>query len=159
MLTHAEEPETPPTTTAAPAEESTTTEASQPATTTTASSTTASTSAGGASSAPEAPAAENAGSPGLSKAAQIGIGVGVGAVALALLAVAACVFIRNRRKQHAPSSPGDRFKISHPMPNPEHDNTYNRGNSADYDFDASELEAKSQRYEDMLPRQQPRQMV
>lgn len=53
----------------------------------------------------------------------------------------------------------NRYKISQPMPNSEHAYTYNNNNS-EYDIGAgSELESKSRRYEDMLPREEPRQMV
>jgi hypothetical protein len=49
----------------------------------------------------------------------------------------------------------DRFKISQPMPSDEHAYTHN--NNSEYDI--GDLEMKSRRYEDMLPREEPRQMV
>ena len=77
---------------------------------------------------------------------------------LALLAVGAFFFLRNRRAKQSPSM-NNRFKISHPMPNSDHAYTYSHNNS-EYDIGGgSELESKSRRYEDMLPREEPRQMV
>ncbi|KAK4240066.1 hypothetical protein C8A03DRAFT_31812 [Achaetomium macrosporum] len=99
----------------------------------------------------------DSGSSGLSEAAKIGIGVGIGAAVIALLAVTACVFLRKRRAERAAATKLDRFKISHPMPSDEHAYTHNNG--SEYDIGSGELEMKSRRYEDMLPRQQPRQMV
>jgi hypothetical protein len=75
---------------------------------------------------------------------------------IALLALVACVFLRKRRARQEPTRI-DRFKISHPMPSEEH--AYTRDNNSDYDIGSGDLEMKSRRYEDMLPRQQPRQMV
>jgi hypothetical protein len=75
---------------------------------------------------------------------------------LALLAVAACIFLRKRRARQAPTQM-DRFQISQPMPSDEHAYTHN--NNSDYDIGSGDLEMKSRRYEDMLPREEPRQMV
>ncbi|KAK4098384.1 hypothetical protein N658DRAFT_568756 [Parathielavia hyrcaniae] len=93
---------------------------------------------------------------GLSEAAKIGVGVGVGAAVIAILALVACVFLRKRRaRQLGPRT--DRFKISHPAPSDAA--SYTRDNNSDHDDGSGALEMKSRRYEDMLPRQQPRQMV
>jgi len=43
------------------------------------------------------------------------------------------------------------------MPSDEHAYTHN--NNSDYDIGSGDLEMKSRRYEDMLPREEPRQMV
>lgn len=114
-------------------------------------------SAAGSASTSEAPEAAGGASSGLSEAAKIGIGIGVTAVVIALLAVAACLFLRKRRGGGQPTMPNHRYKISAPMPSSEHAYTHN--NTSEYDIGDGELEMKSHRYEDMLPRQQPRQMV
>ncbi|KAK4120078.1 hypothetical protein N657DRAFT_580352 [Parathielavia appendiculata] len=93
---------------------------------------------------------------GLTEAAKIGVGVGVAAAVIAILALVACVFLRKRRARQL-SARTDRFKISHPMPSDEH--SYTRDNNSNHDIGSGDLEMKSRRYEDMLPRQQPRQMV
>jgi hypothetical protein len=90
---------------------------------------------------------------GLGEAAKIGIGVGISAVVIGLAAVVAWFMLR-RRRENKTSARIDRFKISHPMPNSEHAQTYNNA-----EYDIGDLEMKSQRYEDMLPRTEPRQMV
>jgi hypothetical protein len=113
----------------------------------------ASTSAAGAAATSDS--SEDAGPAGITEAAKIGIGIGVTAAVLALLAVAACIFLRKRRARQAPTQM-DRFKISQPMPSDEHAYTHN--NNSDYDI-GGDLEMKSRRYEDMLPREEPRQMV
>ena len=97
----------------------------------------------------------------MSEAAKIGVGVGVGAVVIALVAVAVCLFMRRRTNQSPPPA-FDRYKISHPMPSNEL--AYTQNNNSEYDIgraSAGELEMKSYRYEDMLPRQQqvPREVV
>ncbi|KAL2260245.1 hypothetical protein VTK26DRAFT_5827 [Humicola hyalothermophila] len=126
--------------------------------TTAASTQTSSASASHAAATSEAPEA-SPGESGLSQAAKIGIGIGAGAALLALLGVGAFLFFRTRRSKQVPPSMSNRYKISHPMPNQEHAYTYNQNNS-EYDIGASsELESKSRRYEDMLPREEPRQMV
>ncbi|KAL2265040.1 hypothetical protein VTJ83DRAFT_7550 [Remersonia thermophila] len=100
----------------------------------------------------EEPSEEPA-SGGLGEAAKIGIGVGVSAVVIALAAVVAWFMLRRRRDSSPPAS---RFNISGPMPNSEHAHTYHTNNS---EYDIGDLEMKSRRYEDMLPREEPRQMV
>jgi hypothetical protein len=92
---------------------------------------------------------------GLSTTAKIGIGAGVGGGALLLIIIAAIVLCRRKR-----SKPLGR-QISNPLPGsgrykhltpPPRTYAFNEKNT-------SELEMTSRRYEDMLPRQQPRQMV
>jgi hypothetical protein len=65
--------------------------------------------------------------------------------------------LRKRRANQPSQAQLDRFKISHPMPSDEHAYTHN--NNSDYDIGSGDLEMKSRRYEDMLPREEPRQMV
>ncbi|KAL2149043.1 hypothetical protein VTH82DRAFT_1729 [Thermothelomyces myriococcoides] len=119
----------------------------------TTSSSTTSTTSSSTSATATSEAAEDSGSGGISSAGKIGIGVGVAAAVIALAAVAACLMLRRRQ---APAPP--KFKISHPMPSNEYGYTSNNRTS-DYDIGSNELEMKSQRYEDMLPRTEPRQMV
>ncbi|KAL2126276.1 hypothetical protein VTI74DRAFT_1271 [Chaetomium olivicolor] len=119
-----------------------------------ATSATSTSSSAGAAATSEAPAAT--GSSGLNEAAKIGIGVGCGAAVIAILALVACIFLRKRRARELPPAGIDRYKISQPMPSDEHAYTHN--NNSEYDIGGlSELEMKSRRYEDMLPRQQPQQ--
>jgi hypothetical protein len=117
---------------------------------------TGTTSAESSAATSEVPAAASD-SAGLSEAAKIGIGVGVGAVVIAAAAVVACLMLRKRRESQGPPPGIDRFKISHPMPSDEHAYTHN--NNSEYDIGGGDLEMKSRRYEDMLPREEPRQMV
>lgn len=78
---------------------------------------------------------------------------------LALLAVGVFFIMRNRRAKQLPPSMSTRYKISQPMPNSDYSQTYSHNNS-EYDIGGgNELESKSRRYEDMLPREEPRQMV
>ncbi|KAL2186871.1 hypothetical protein L209DRAFT_683890 [Thermothelomyces heterothallicus CBS 203.75] len=97
-------------------------------------------------------AAKGSASTGISEAGKIGIGIGVAAVVIGLAAVAACFMLRKRQATQPP-----KFKISHPMPSNEY--AYTNNNHSDNDIGSSELEMKSRRYEDMLPRTEPRQMV
>ncbi|KAL1836142.1 hypothetical protein VTJ49DRAFT_5540 [Mycothermus thermophilus] len=100
------------------------------------------------------PPSEEPTSDGLGEAAKIGIGVGISAVVIAMAAVFAWFMLRRRRESRPP--PASRFNISGPMPNSEHAHTYHSNNS---EYDIGDLEMKSRRYEDMLPREEPRQMV
>ena len=93
---------------------------------------------------------------GLTRAAKVGIGVGACAAFLAFLGLAGFFYFRSRRAPEEPAT-NLRYKISGPMPNAEHQQTYNIRNS-EYDI-GNELEANSRRYEDMLPREKPREMV
>jgi hypothetical protein len=78
---------------------------------------------------------------------------------VAAAAIGVCFFLRKRRQPPPPAF--DRYKISHPMPSDEHAYTHNNNSEYDIGSASGELEMKSYRYEDMLPRQQqqPRQMV
>ncbi|KAK0732980.1 hypothetical protein B0T26DRAFT_2343 [Lasiosphaeria miniovina] len=106
----------------------------------------------------------------LTTPAKIGIGVGavLGVAALSVLAVYAILRRRQkRRQQQLPQlqqrKPGNaslhsQIKISDPLPGSgrsyAHDPHYQH-----HENGAGELEMKSHRYEDMLPRQKPRHMV
>ena len=95
---------------------------------------------------------------GMTTSAKIGVGVGVTAAIAALLG--AGVFFLLRRRQNSRNIPGPKhWKISEPMPSPmsRHYNNDEFGQS--YETGLSDLEMKSRRYEDMVPRQKPRQMV
>ena len=101
---------------------------------------------------------ENAGS-GLSDSAKIAIGVGVGgAAALAIIAIALIIGRRRRRRQphfgrrisnHMLDSGSQDYQVPPPA----------KIHAMFMDKNRSELEMTSRRYEDMLPRQQPRQMI
>ncbi|KAM7184970.1 hypothetical protein V8F33_012673 [Rhypophila sp. PSN 637] len=93
---------------------------------------------------------------GLPVAAKAGIGIGAGAAAVAIFGLVAWVLARQRRSKRANGfSSKHMIKISDPAPGGGRafagDNHYETG--------LSELEMKSRRYEDMVPRQQPRHMV
>ncbi|KAK3348424.1 hypothetical protein B0H65DRAFT_175317 [Neurospora tetraspora] len=99
---------------------------------------------------------------GLSKGAKAGIGAGIGVGSLVLLITLALVLFRKR------STPKDHIKISDPVAGGRHyaSDPYSHNNfSRDTShggitiMSENELEMKSRRYEDMLPRQQPRNMV
>ena len=95
----------------------------------------------------------------MTTAAKIGVGVGVTAAIAAL--IGAGVFFLLRRRQNSRNIGGAKhWKISEPMPSPSqrhYDNNDDFGHS--YETGLSDLEMKSRRYEDMVPRQKPRQMV
>ncbi|EHK25064.1 uncharacterized protein TRIVIDRAFT_61772 [Trichoderma virens Gv29-8] len=83
---------------------------------------------------------------GLSQGAAIGIGVGVAGGVIAIALVGAFFFLKNRSRTH------DSFDISQPPP------SSGRGQGA-FEKYSNDLELVSNRYEDMIPRQQPRAMV
>ncbi|KAI6359781.1 hypothetical protein MCOR25_006953 [Pyricularia grisea] len=158
----------PPTSTPAPtttAASTTPSSTAAPAVTTTSSSSTSSstitsstTSTSATSSATAAPAASEKSAEGLSSTARIGIAAGGAVAALGLIGVLVCVFL-HRRNQRRDNDQTRRLKISEPMPGAGrtyagdhfHDK-YQSNSPSDVDF-------KSRRYEDMLPRQTPRNMV
>ncbi|KAF4778288.1 hypothetical protein HER10_EVM0002622 [Colletotrichum scovillei] len=84
---------------------------------------------------------------GLSSSAKIGIGVGAG---VGVLAIALALWLLIRRPKNRAKS----MQISGPMPGSGRD--YTGGFIGMKDKNHSELEMKSRRYEDMLPRQSPR---
>ncbi|KAF3055412.1 hypothetical protein J3E69DRAFT_365964 [Trichoderma sp. SZMC 28015] len=112
-----------------------------PTTTSAASSTSVSTSS---PTSTETSAAAPAG--GLSQGAAIGIGVGVAGGVVAIAFAGVFFFLKNRSRTH------DSFDISAPPP------SSGRGQGA-FEKYSNDLELVSNRYEDMVPRQQPRAMV
>ena len=87
------------------------------------------------------------------------IGLGVGLTVIAVAVVAGIIFFLLRRRQQNKRVPagGKHWKISEPMPT-NHGRAYAQDNHS-YETGLSELEMKSRRYEDMVPRQKPRHMV
>ncbi|KAK1997216.1 hypothetical protein LX36DRAFT_82624 [Colletotrichum falcatum] len=102
-------------------------------------------------SAPDA-GAENQSSEavGLSTPAKIGIGVGAGA---GIFAIALALWLLIRR----PKTQFRAMQISGPMPGSGRD--YTGGIIGMKDRNHSELDARSKRYEDMVPRQSPRRLI
>ena len=101
---------------------------------------------------------------GLSTGAKAGIGAGIGVGSLVMLITLALVIFRKR------NSPKNHIKISDPVAGGRHyaSDPYNHNNFSRTTSQSgggitimseNELEMKSRRYEDMLPRQQPRNMV
>lgn len=93
---------------------------------------------------------------GLTTAAKAGIGIGATAAVAALAGLAFWLVILQRRNKRANGfSSKHMIKISDPAPGG------GRSFAGDHHYETglSELEMKSRRYEDMIPRQQPRHMV
>lgn len=95
---------------------------------------------------------------GLSSAAEVGIGVGIGAAVLAVAVLVGCIFLKSRRRKEELRRRGQSVEITQPFPGggrpfPSADNSSIREKN-NYD-----LELMSHRYEDMVPRQVPRNMV
>ncbi|KAK0616525.1 hypothetical protein B0T14DRAFT_523326 [Immersiella caudata] len=67
------------------------------------------------------------------------------------------MLLRRRQNKHDIGAATKNWKISEPMP--VSGRAYGHDYSNSYETGLSELEMKSRRYEDMLPRQVPRQMV
>ncbi|KAH0491516.1 hypothetical protein TgHK011_002944 [Trichoderma gracile] len=122
-------------------------ETSPPATTTSADSSTAVVSTTSTPTASEtSEAAPAAGGSGLSHGAAIGIGLGVAIAVVGIGLAAAFWFLKGRSRTH------DSFDISQPPPSSGH------GQGA-FEKYSNDIEMVSNRYEDMVPRQQPRAMV
>ncbi|EFX03234.1 cfem domain containing protein [Grosmannia clavigera kw1407] len=86
----------------------------------------------------------------LSGGAKAGIGIGAAVAVVAVIgAIAAFMLSRKQRNRDHTGA----YKISDPTPGP------GRNFAEDHDSGMSELELKSRRYEDMVPRQVPRNMV
>ncbi|KAG6110876.1 hypothetical protein E4U31_005183 [Claviceps sp. LM219 group G6] len=101
-------------------------------------------------------------SPGLSHAAVAGIGVGIGAAVLGLAGVVICALMKGRSKK--PGRNADRVAISKPMPAagrtyPNRDDQYRGGRDGSFEKYGPDIEMTANRYEDMVPRTQPRTMV
>ncbi|TFA98080.1 hypothetical protein CCMA1212_010107 [Trichoderma ghanense] len=122
-------------------------ETSPPATTTSADSSTSVVSTTATPTASEtSEAAPAAGGSGLSQGAAIGIGLGVAIAVVGIGLAAGFWFLKNRSRPH------DSFDISQPPPSSGH------GQGA-FEKYSNDIEMVSNRYEDMVPRQQPRAMV
>ncbi|KAM0744782.1 hypothetical protein ACQRIT_000166 [Beauveria bassiana] len=97
-------------------------------------------------------------SSGITSGAAAGIGIGVAIVVVAVAVIAFCLF-RNRKKQAAPRHS---IEISKPLPGsgPTYPTRDERDRDRDsYDKYGHDIEMTSHRYEDMIPSQQPRNMV
>ncbi|PHH71547.1 hypothetical protein CDD80_5143 [Ophiocordyceps camponoti-rufipedis] len=82
----------------------------------------------------------------------IGIGIGVGAAVIALAGVVICFLLRGRKQ-----SPRHSIEISKPLPGSGRAYAGRERNS--FEKQGNDIEMTSHRYEDMVPRQQPRTMV
>ncbi|KAM3451736.1 hypothetical protein MY5147_008772 [Beauveria neobassiana] len=97
-------------------------------------------------------------SSGITSGAAAGIGIGVAIVVVAVAVIAFCL-LRNRKKQAAPRHS---IEISKPLPGsgPTYPTRDERDRDRDsYDKYGHDIEMTSHRYEDMIPSQQPRNMV
>ncbi|KAI1203274.1 hypothetical protein F5X97DRAFT_127767 [Nemania serpens] len=146
-------------------------------------STTSSISSPAATSAPAATSNTEAATTGLSTAVKAGIGAGVGAAALAAIIIAVCVCLRRRQRTES-ANRVRKYKISEPMSKSDHQFTNDIGraeaglpkpiittHAAHVDTaglpnsptslysNSSDLESHARRYEDMMPRTQPRTMI
>ncbi|OAA38014.1 hypothetical protein BBO_07394 [Beauveria brongniartii RCEF 3172] len=104
------------------------------------------------------PASSPVPSSGITSGAAAGIGIGVAIVVVAVAVIAFCL-LRNRKKQAAPRHS---IEISKPLPGsgptyPTRDGPERDRDS--YDKYGHDIEMTSHRYEDMIPSQQPRNMV
>ncbi|GAP85747.2 putative cfem domain protein [Rosellinia necatrix] len=148
-----------------------------------ASTSTSSSSTISSNSAPTATSSTSTATTGLSTAAKAGIGAGVGAAALAAIIIAVCVCLR-RRQQKKSTNRVRHYKISEPMTNSNYhfandisraetalprpinttrparaDSTAIATSPTSVYSSTSDLETHARRYEDMLPRTQPRTMI
>lgn len=122
------------------------------------SSSSSSTTSSATSSATAAPAASEKSAEGLSNTAKIGIAVGGAVAALGLIGVLVCVFL-HRRNQRQDNDQLRRLKISEPMPGAGRTYAGDHFHDKYQSSSPSDIDFKSRRYEDMLPRQMPRNMV
>ncbi|KAI0906632.1 hypothetical protein F4823DRAFT_69232 [Ustulina deusta] len=159
----------------------TTAPVSSPTTLTSASTSSPSTASG--SSQPAATSSTSEATTGLSTAVKAGIGAGVGAAALAALIITVCVCLR-RRQRNKTANRVRNYKISEPMaisnrqfgndigraeaglPKPiittlpvHADSTAMATSPTSMYSNSSDLETHARRYEDMMPRTQPRTMI
>ncbi|KAG6014449.1 hypothetical protein E4U54_005291 [Claviceps lovelessii] len=101
-------------------------------------------------------------SPGLSQAAIAGIGTGIGAAVLAIIGFIICALMKGRKKNTGRDT--DKIAISKPMPGsgrtyPSREDQYRAGRDASLEKFGPDIEMTANRYEDMVPRTQPRTMV
>ncbi|GAB0135253.1 hypothetical protein EsDP_00003598 [Epichloe bromicola] len=125
------------------------------------SSSTSDTVAGATSSAASAAAAGSTSS-GLSQAAIAGIGIGIGAAVIAVAGIVICMLLKGRKKK-ATRNP-ENMDISKPLPGsgrmyPNREDNYRARRDASFEKYGPDIEMTANRYEDMLPRTQPRTMV
>ncbi|OAQ65810.1 extracellular membrane protein, CFEM domain-containing protein [Pochonia chlamydosporia 170] len=101
-------------------------------------------------------------STGLSQAAIAGIGVGIGAAVIAVAGIVICMLLKGRKRK--PNQTGDNMDISRPLPGsgrmyPERSRAYRHERDHSLEKFGNDLEITSHRYEDMVPRTQPRTLV
>ncbi|RDA87484.1 hypothetical protein CP532_1649 [Ophiocordyceps camponoti-leonardi (nom. inval.)] len=82
----------------------------------------------------------------------IGIGVGVGAAVVAIAGIVICLLLRSRKQK-----PRQSMEISKPLPGS--GRAYAGREHGSFEKHGNDIEMTSHRYEDMVPRQQPRTMV
>ncbi|KAG5925921.1 hypothetical protein E4U53_003200 [Claviceps sorghi] len=147
------------TSSSAPAEKTPAEEASHSSTS--ASPSTTSEAAAGATS--SAAAAAGPPSTGLSPAAIAGIGIGVGAAVLAIAAFIVCALMKGRKENKGHHA--DKMDISKPMPGSgrtytTREDQYRPGRDPSLEkYGRGDIEMTANRYEDMVPRTQPRTLV
>ncbi|KAG8417479.1 hypothetical protein J3458_004982 [Metarhizium acridum] len=153
----------PPSATSSMSAQSTTTSATVETTgTSTKSSLPSSTSDSAASATSSSAATEGSASKGLSQAAIAGIGVGIGAAVIAIAGIVICMLLKARRRK--PGRHGHNKDISKPLPGPDRmyaqrDTNFRRDRDHSMEKFGNDLEMTSHRYEDMVPRTQPRTLV
>ncbi|QUC20459.1 uncharacterized protein UV8b_04700 [Ustilaginoidea virens] len=113
------------------------------------------------SASPSATAAEGSASSGLSQAAVAGIGIGVGAAVIAVIGAIICMLLKRRKNKNGRNN--DNMEISKPLPGSgrtysSRQDNYRGGRDASFEK-YNDIEMTSNRYEDMIPRTQPRTMV
>lgn len=124
------------------------------------SSSTASDAAASATSSAVAAAGSN--SNGLSQAAIAGIGIGIGAAVIAIAGIVIFMLLKGR-KSKAGRHP-DNMEISKPLPGsgrmyPNRENNHRGGRDGSLEKYGHDIEMMTNRYEDMVPRTQPRTLV
>lgn len=83
----------------------------------------------------------------------VGIGVGVGAAVIALAGIVICILLRSRKR----TPPRQSMEISKPLPGS--GRAYAGRDHNSFEKYGNDIEMTTNRYEDMVPRQQPRTMV
>ncbi|KJZ72477.1 hypothetical protein HIM_08146 [Hirsutella minnesotensis 3608] len=144
--THASDPSSTASSSASSAGAASTTDASSSASSATPSNTSAA-----AASATSSSAADPTGAS-LSQGSVVGIGIGVGAGVIALAGIVICLLLRSRKRMGRQS-----MEISKPLPGS--GRTYATPDHGVYEKYGPDIEMTSNRYEDMVPRTQPRTLV
>ncbi|KND88905.1 hypothetical protein TOPH_06392 [Tolypocladium ophioglossoides CBS 100239] len=91
---------------------------------------------------------------GLSQAAVIGIGVGIGGAVIAIAGIVIGLLLRNRKRK-----PRQSIEISKPLPGSGRTYPPRDRDHGSFEKYGNDIEMTSNRYEDMVPRTQPRTMV